>query len=368
MSEKRLVLDGPDALKVMKALSSPARLRILNLLADQMMSVTEIANELNLMLPAVAANIKKLEDAGLIHTHTQPGKRGSQKICSRTYDQIAINLPGLEVRPGTGSVEVSMPVGNYKEIEVEPTCGLASESGILGLLDDPRSFYAPDHVFAQILWVGRGKVTYKFPNNLPHHTRLDRLELIMEISSEAPNFNEDWPSEITLWIEDVEIGTWVCPGDPGGRRGQLTPSWWLDRYSQFGYLKCWSVTNEGSYIDGVRLSDVTLRDLNINLDLKAITVSIGNKPDAQCPNGFNLFGRKFGNYPQDIILRLEYTPLSKLAGSVQDEAAAASDEETAAMDEATAIDEAVVVMSDSGQSDQQDAPDAADDLDVPDHS
>ena len=309
MAERHLVLEGTQALEVIKALSSQQRLQILNLLSNQMLSVSEIAKELGQMLPTVAANVKKLVEAGLIHTHTQPGRHGSQKICSRLYDEITIKLPGMEVRPGKDSTEVSMPVGNYKEIEAEPTCGLASETGILGLLDDPRSFYDPQHVFAQLIWVGRGWVTYKFPNHLPHHTRLESLSLTMEISSEAPNYNEDWPSDITLWIEGVEIGTWRCPGDPGGRRGQLTPSWWLDRYSQFGYLKCWRVTHDGSYIDGVRLSDVTLADLNITVHKKVITVTLGNKPDAEFPRGFNLFGRKFGNYPQDLVLRLEYVPL-----------------------------------------------------------
>ena len=306
MAERNLVLDGPDTLTVIKSLSCPIRLKMLSLLANQMMSVSELANELGISLPSATIKVKQLVEAGLIHTHVQSGKRGSPKICSRTYDTITIKLPGLEVNPGVESVSVSMPIGNYKEIDVEPTCGLASESGIVGLLDDPRSFYEPSHVFAQILWVGRGTISYKFPNHLPLHTTIDRLELSMEICSEAPNYNNEWPSDITLWINDVEIGTWTCPGDLGGKHGQLTPSWWLDRYTQYGFLKCWTVTPEGSFIDGVRLSDVTLRDLGIAPNDEPITIKLGNKKDCKNPRGFNLFGRKFGNYPQDIVLTLHY--------------------------------------------------------------
>ena len=128
----------------------------------------------------------------------------------------------------------------------------------------------------------------------------------MEICSEAPNYNEDWPSDITLWINDREVGTWTSPGDMGGKQGQLTPSWWLDRYTQHGFLKTWTVTNEGSFIDGVQISDVTLSKLGIEPSEPVIAVKIGNKPNCQHPRGFNLFGRKFGNYPQDIVLTMHY--------------------------------------------------------------
>jgi len=303
---RTLILDGQEAIRVVKALSSDVRLQILNLLSSQILSVSDIAAELGLSLAATGINVKKLEEAGLIHTYLRPGKHGSQRVCSRTYDAITIHLPGLSVRPGTDRVEVSMPVGNYKAIEAEPSCGLASEDGIIGMIDDPRSFFEPNHVFAQLIWFGRGKVTYKFPNNMPSGAILTRLELSLEICSEAPNYNESWPSDITLWINGVQVGTWTCPGDFGRSRGRLTPLWWLDRYSQHGLLKSFSVTREGSFVDGQRISGVTVNDLGIDGDCKVIEITLGNRPDAAYPHGLNIFGRKFGNYPQDIILSLQY--------------------------------------------------------------
>lgn len=56
-----------------------------------------------------------------------------------------------------------MPVGNYKRISVKPTCGLATDSKCIGMIDDARSFYEPEHVFAQILWFRQGFVEYDFP-------------------------------------------------------------------------------------------------------------------------------------------------------------------------------------------------------------
>jgi predicted transcriptional regulator len=66
-----------------------------------------------------------------------------------------------------------------------------------------------------------------------------KLELSMEICSEAPEFALDWPSDITLWINGVEV-------------------------------------------------------------------RLGVKADARNVGGLNLFGRKFGNYGQDILMRTKY--------------------------------------------------------------
>lgn len=48
----------------------------------------------------------------------------------------------------------------------------------------------------------------------------------IEICSEAPNHKDDWPSDITVWINNHEVGTWTSPSDFGGERGVLTPAWW----------------------------------------------------------------------------------------------------------------------------------------------
>lgn len=84
LSEPRnLMLDGPDSLKVIKSLSCPIRLKILNLLATQMLSISDIASELDISLQSAGLKVKQLREAGLIHTYTQSGIRGSQRICSR---------------------------------------------------------------------------------------------------------------------------------------------------------------------------------------------------------------------------------------------------------------------------------------------
>lgn len=289
---------------VTKALGSETRLEILRFLSLHTCSLLEIAEALNLPPSTATLHINVLEKAGLIETNLSPATRGLQKVCARVYDRIVIQLPTDIAREET-TVEISMPIGAYVNIRVTPTCGLAGELGIIGHLDDPSAFYEPERIYAQLLWFRRGSLEYRFPDRLPPNVLLDNIEVSFEVCSEAPLHHADWPSDITVWINDVEIGTWTSPADFGGERGVLTPAWWGTQNSQHGLLKVWKVTNHGSFVDGKQISVITLHDLSLKLG-DPISVRIGIKDGAANVGGMNLFGSKFGNYPQDIVLRQHY--------------------------------------------------------------
>jgi predicted transcriptional regulator len=289
---------------VTKALGSETRLEILRFLSAHTCSLLEIAEALDLPPSTATLHINVLEKAGLIETDLRPATRGLQKICARVFDRVVIQLPA-EYEPEDTTVEVSMPIGAYVNVNVIPTCGLAGELGIIGHLDDPSTFYEPERIHAQLLWFRRGYVEYRFPNRLPPNVVLDDIEVSFEVCSEAPLHHSDWPSDITVWIGNIEIGTWTSPADFGGERGALTPAWWDSQNSQYGLLKVWKVTNEGSFVDGRRVSKVTLNHLTLKSD-EPIPVRIGIKDSASNIGGINLFGSKFGNYPQDIVLRQHF--------------------------------------------------------------
>jgi predicted transcriptional regulator len=206
------------------------------------------------------------------------------------------------------NIEQRMPIGAYSDFQVTPTCGLASSKALIGYLDDPGSFYEPERVHAQLIWFRSGYVEYRFPNRVPSSATHRALQLTAEVCSEAPLHDPDWPSDIAVWVNDVHLGDWTCPGDFGGTRGRVTPGWWEEKDSQFGVLKRWRVTDTGTTIDGVRLSGVRLDDLGLRPG-EAIRVRVGVRPDAVHVGGINIFGRGFGNYPQDLELRVEYDPL-----------------------------------------------------------
>ena len=308
MAGKVLFLDLTDtneqALLMLKALSSETRLAILAFLGNRTVNVNDIAVALQIAPSSATTHIQILEKADLIRTEIIPATHGLQKLCARTYDDVHIRLE----RNGANShntFSINMPVGQFFDFEVHPTCGLATETGLIGLLDTPATFYEPDHVFAQLLWFRQGYVSYRFPNHLPSGATLTVLDVSAEICSEAPLHHLDWPSDITVWVNGVEIGTWTSPADFGGERGLLTPQWWETKDSQYGLLKRWSVTTEGSFIDGRAMSEVRVQDLHVEKK-PFIEVRFGVKADTMNVGGINLFGEKFGNYPQPIVLKVDF--------------------------------------------------------------
>jgi predicted transcriptional regulator len=305
--------ESPEIERVFKALDSLNRIRILRYLADRVASVNDIATALELPTSTTALHVEMLEEAGLIRTELEPASRGLRKVCARMYDKIILDLP-IGEQPREQAIELSMPIGAFTDCQVSPTCGLLSEAGIIGLLDDPASFYEPDRRDAQLIWFYQGYVEYRFPNRLPAGARPESLRLSMEICSEAPLHNPNWPSDITIWINGTEIATWTSPADFGGERGRLTPEWWTPRNTQYGLLKVWHVNEEATEVDGMRVSSVTVRDLKLT-DFPFFVVRIGIKADAEHVGGLNLFGSRFGNYPQDLILRVGYRPATRAAPS-----------------------------------------------------
>lgn len=299
-----LEIRGQDSAELFKALGSETRIEILSLLAEGDKNINEICVACGIAQPTATKHIQVLEQAGLVISEYMPGQQGMQKRCRLSYDRLLVsfeNLVGSEMKVE----EVSMPVGLYTLANPSGTCGLANRERMIGFVDIPQAFYDPARASAQILWMADGFVEYVFPCTLPATAELRRLELMTEICSEAPNYDHDYPSDITVWINGVEIGTWTSPGDFGGKRGLLNPDWWIDHMTQYGAQKIWSVDLEGSYVDGAKVSDVTLAKAMV-VPAQPLTIRIGVKPDAEHPGGFNLFGSGFGNYAQDLVLRLHY--------------------------------------------------------------
>jgi len=301
-----LRINEPERLiKVAHALASDVRINILSLLSAKQENIVDMAEKLRLPVSTVAANVKVLESAGLIVTEIQPASRGTMKVCSRTFNDIHMNLnKHIDYNNPLKCYELEIPVGSYTDCSVEPTCGFITGNGVLEPNDDPAQFFHPDRLSAQLVWFRKGYVEYKFPSlHLAEATDIHSVEFSMELCSEAPNYDLQWPSDITLQINGHELGTWTCPGDFGDRRGKLNPDWLPDNHTQYGLLKTWKVDRQGSYLDGARISDVSLRELQLESN-RYITLRIGVKPQATNIGGINIFGKSFGDYPQDIIMRI----------------------------------------------------------------
>jgi predicted transcriptional regulator len=292
-----------------KALAVEKRLEIIALLAESEKNINELSQALGIAQPTVSKHIQQLEQAGLVQSEYSAGQQGMQKRCRLNYERLLISFEN-HAGPEMKVEEVSMPIGLYTLVNPGPTCGLANRERMIGFVDIPQAFFDPARAGAQSLWMAEGFVEYVFPNTLPTSSGIQRLEFITEICSEAPNYDPDYPSDITLWVNGVEAGTWTCPGDFGGRRGLLNPDWWIDHCTQYGAQKIWSIDEHGTYVDGTRVSDTNLAATLIAPN-QPITIRIGVKPDAPHQGGFNLFGSGFGNYAQDLILRLHYVTVTR---------------------------------------------------------
>jgi predicted transcriptional regulator len=304
MSEQKILIIDPIAdIDVIKGLASGMRIKILGLLHEKSMNVNDLAKSLHLPQSTVATNVQVLEKSGLIRTENVKARKGSQKICHGVYREMLIQFQQTK-KANDGVIEVEMPIGLYTSYEVSAPCGLCSTDAIIGFLDVPDAFLNPARMKAGLLWFEKGFVEYKFPNNSLYKEKpVKKIELSAELSSETPGTDRNLLSDITLWINDVEMGYWTSPGDFGDKRGKLTPQWWKLEGSQYGLLKHWIVTEEGSFVDGVKVSDVKIKDLDLPAH-HSIRVRIGVKDTADHLGGMNIFGKGFGNYDQDLILRL----------------------------------------------------------------
>lgn len=287
-----------------KALSSPIRLEIIQLLYEKSMIIGDIAKTMKLPASSTAFHLKILEQAGLVCMEEQPRTRGSMKLCTYNADHICIDL----VKKNANVDEIfsaEMPIGAYSSCRVTPTCGLWAQDGVIGKEDAEYCFYYPERMKAGILWSSSGYVEYKFANGVPKNREVKKISVSMELCSEAPGYREDWKSDITMWLNRFECGTWTSTGDFGSRRGRLNPLCWPNGNTQFGVQVIWEVNKEGSYVNGEKVSDATVKQLQLS-EQAFIAVCIGNKPNARYVGGFNLFGKNFGDYNQDIILTVEY--------------------------------------------------------------
>lgn len=296
-----------EGLNIFKALGSDVRIQIINLLiTNPNLNMNELASKLNITNGALTAHIKKLEDAGIITTSNEFSGHGNQKKCVVCLDKILIDLYTPPVAQNIYQTEIK--IGHYSDYSVTPTCGIASPKHIIGEIDDARYFAHPDHFDADILWFTKGYIEYVIPNFIPKCTQIDQISIALEISSEAPGYNDVWPSDIHFYLNDIFLGTWTSPGDFGSVRGIFVPNWWPKNWNQYGLLKTLIINAQGTFIDGLKISSITTRELN--LDYRSMMkFKLAVPENAEHAGGLTLFGKAFGNYNQNINVSLEYSSI-----------------------------------------------------------
>jgi len=78
--------------KIVKALSSRTRRQILHHIQEEPMDVSNIAANLTMTEANISAQIKKLEEAGLITCSYSSGDHGVRKISSLKFNKLVIKF------------------------------------------------------------------------------------------------------------------------------------------------------------------------------------------------------------------------------------------------------------------------------------
>ena len=289
---------------VFKALSKKKRRDILNLLAKKgPLSIQNIAFQLDLPISTVSEDVAMLLRTGLVSILKKDKDQGNSKIITRQYEGINIDLVDKHIPRPIENEIINIPIGSYSSFSIHKLCGILGEEGYIGARDDKNCFYESERFKAQLIWFDYGYLEYKIPFK-SEASRIESISFTLEVCSEAPGYNENWPSDIFFKINEKEVGYFTSPGDFGERKGKYTPKWWNDSTS-YGILKTIMINHEGSYIDGKKVSDVKLHDLNLD-DEKILSFSLGVKEDAKNRGGINIFGERFGDYDQNITLVISH--------------------------------------------------------------
>ena len=291
-------------LKTCHALSSKERILILELIQEKPMTIKELSLALNMPISSVTLHTNILQEANLISIEYKPNKKGNIKLCSRAINSFEVIFENIDNNNNLRELVYEMPIGNFSNVDIEPPCGLAGIKSGLGNYDHVSSFYLPEKKDAELLWFSSGHITYLFPNQLNESNVIESLEFSLEICSETYYSRNDWPSDITFYINGIELLTWTSPGDFGGRRGKYSPEYWFINSTQYGILKTIKINLNGIYLDDILVNEkINLNTLEIQ-KYPYIEFKIGVKENAIHRGGINLFGKNFGDYPQAIVMKI----------------------------------------------------------------
>ncbi len=290
--------------KIAHALSVKERVMILQNLLTSSKNLSTIAQELNIPVSSVARHIEVLVDAGLIYLSYQPGLKGHVKYVSQAILGLSISLEPLSVDIPRNAYSVEMPLGMFTSCDIKSPCGMVGQESAIESFDDPNVFFSPARKDAECIWFDSGFIGYRFPTNYLRTHKCSKISFTFEICSETFYYNNDWPSDITIRVNGIELATFLSSGDFGGRRGKYTPMYWPVTSTQFGLLRKISVTEEGVFFDHTLVTDkIKFSDLKLQ-ESNTVHFEIGVKEDAQHRGGLNLFGRNFGDFPQAIVMTL----------------------------------------------------------------
>lgn len=293
--------DIPVATEVFKALGNEIRLEIIKMAFHGNTRVSEIGKKLNLGNSTVLFHIEVLRKAGLIRVDYEPNKKGFVQNVTVKHSMMGLALfytTDEMLKNEFNYYSVEMPVGAYVDARVDDYLSYADDFKVYNPVES--GIFSPERMNASLLWLSKsGFVEYAFPAEWKSK-KVECVEFSLEICSEAPLSRMGWKSDVTFSLDGKELCSYVCPHDFGDRRGVLTPSWWKEGGTTYGELIRIGVRRDGVYLNGEKVSyDITLALFEKKPSDRSL-FKVECKKDSEFVGGFNIFGKTFGDYPQDI--------------------------------------------------------------------
>ena len=299
-----------DLLKISefgRAISAPIRLSIIKLLNKKPMTLSEIAKELDIQPSSAAFHLKILEDAKLIKAENNTSFKGSQWYSYNDEPLILIKTRKLSnAQKQLPPRIINIKIGDFIDAKVSKSCGMATEiTQIMG--GNANDIFNEARHDAQIIWSSDSCFfEYAISNDYAIEDELDSITLSLELCSEARGYNDNFPSDITISINDIELCVYKSLGDYGNRYGAYTPNWWYVESTKYGSLVTVYINNNGVFLNE--------KLVNKHINIKTLKLMDGNKTkikfevkqNSENVGGLNLFGSKFGDYNQDITFTAKY--------------------------------------------------------------
>lgn len=298
------ITDLETGLELFKTLGSDIRIEIIQiLLKNKNMNLNELASRLNITNGALTSHIKKLEDCGVIQITNEASGHGNEKHCQVCLDKVIIDINARE--SDQDIYEGNICVGQYSDYKIKPCCGLATQEGYFGELDNIRYFSHPDRMQANLLWFQTGFVEYLLPNFIPTAHTITELTIQLELSTLVSRTDTSLASELEFSLNSIHLGNFTLSGNIGMEQGIYTPNWFDPSFKQHGMLKQILIKNDGTFMDGIKLSDVTIDDFKLD-DSSILKFKIATTDNAKYCGGVAIYGKGFGNYNQDIRVRIKH--------------------------------------------------------------
>lgn len=301
--ERKYLSVNASQLAYFQALSSKTRISIIELLQKDDLSIQDLSHRLGLSSAMITKHISVLEKNGIVESKMAKGIHGQLKICMLKRNDVVLVFNPVKDGFIRNSVTKSLPIGSFYDFHVSAPCGLTTSDKIIGFVDDPSTFYYEKKDTIELMWFTSGYLAYHVPLFDIELKRLASIEFSLELCAEYPGYKMHWPSTVHFELNGFSLGDTTLLGDFGDRKGLLTPSWW-NLGTEYGRQVTINISAHGTSINGEHTSSTTLQGV-LAQTTEALTFKLATSQEYP-KGGLNIFGRKFGDYPQDINIRFAY--------------------------------------------------------------